>query len=118
MTSNPAWEDFPRPKNQMVIAIGLEHSREAMQAQRAVTDMTNELLKKNADSLKAGTIETAKEAERGIIDIETLVQTNQSLIDTMNEVIRIQEEGRQQRREAEKTLAKMENELKNRLVNG
>ena len=109
---------LPLWKNQMVLAIGLEHSREAMQAQRAVTNMTNELLKKNADSLKMGTVETAKEAERGIIDIETLVQTNQSLIDTMNEVIRIQEEGRQKRREAEKTLSQMETELKNRLING
>lgn len=109
---------LPLWKNQIVLAIGLEHSREAMQAQRAVTDMTNDLLKKNAESLKMGTIETAKEAERGIIDIETLVQTNQSLIDTMNEVVRIQEEGRQQRREAEKTLSRMEDELKNRLISG
>lgn len=109
---------LPLWKNQMVLAIGLEHSREAMQAQRAVTNMTNELLKKNADSLKMGTVETAKEAERGIIDIQTLVQTNQSLIDTMNEVVKIQEEGRKQRREAEQTLLKMETELKNRLVNG
>ena len=109
---------LPLWKNQMVLAIGLEHSREAMQAQRAVTDMTNELLKKNAESLKMGTIETAKEAERGIIDIQTLVETNQSLIDTMNEVVRIQEEGRQQRREAEKTLARMEDELKSRLISG
>ena len=89
-----------------------------MQAQRAVTNMTNDLLKKNAESLKMGTIETAKEAERGIIDIQTLVETNQSLIDTMNEVVRIQEEGRQQRREAEKTLSRMESELKSRLISG
>ena len=109
---------LPLWKNQIVLAIGLEHSREAMQAQRAVTNMTNDLLKKNAESLKMGTIETAKEAERGIIDIETLVQTNQSLIDTMNEVVRIQEEGRQQRREAEKTLSRMEDELKTRLISG
>lgn len=109
---------LPLWKNQMVLAIGLEHSRDAMQAQRAVTNMTNELLKKNAESLKMGTIETAKEAERGIIDIQTLVETNQSLIDTMNEVVRIQEEGRQQRREAEKTLSRMEDELKNRLISG
>ncbi len=109
---------LPLWKNQMVLAIGMEHSRAAMQAQRAVTDMTNELLKKNAESLKMGTVETAKEAERGIIDIETLVQTNQSLIDTMNEVVRIQDEGRKKRREAEQVLARMENELKNRLING
>ena len=109
---------LPLWKNQMVLAIGLEHSRDAMQAQRAVTNMTNDLLKKNAESLKMGTIETAKEAERGIIDIQTLVETNQSLIDTMNEVVRIQEEGRQQRREAEKTLSRMEDELKNRLISG
>lgn len=109
---------LPLWKNQMVLAIGLEHSRDAMQAQRAVTNMTNDLLKKNAESLKMGTVETAKEAERGIIDIQTLVQTNQSLIDTMNEVVKIQEEGRKQRREAEQTLLRMENELKNRLVNG
>ena len=109
---------LPLWKNQVVLAIGLEHSRDAMQAQRAVTNMTNDLLKKNAESLKMGTIETAKEAERGIIDIQTLVETNQSLIDTMNEVVRIQEEGRQQRREAEKTLSRMESELKSRLISG
>ncbi len=109
---------LPLWKNQMVLAIGLEHSRDAMQAQRSVTNMTNELLKKNAESLKMGTVETAKEAERGIIDIQTLVETNQSLIDTMNEVVRIQEEGRQQRREAEKTLSRMEDELKRRLISG
>ncbi len=108
---------LPLWKNQMVLAIGMQHSQQAMRAQRAVTDMTNELLKKNAETLKQGTIETAQEAERGIIDIETLVQTNKSLIDTMNEVVRIQTEGRQKRAEAEKTLAKMENELKQRLIN-
>lgn len=109
---------LPLWKNQMVLAVGMEHSRQAMQAQRAVTNMTNELLKKNAETLKQGTIETATEAERGIIDIETLVQTNKSLIDTMNEVVRIQTEGRQKRAEAEKTLARMEDELKHRLING
>ena len=109
---------LPLWKNQMVLAVGMEHSRQAMQAQRAVTNMTNELLKKNAETLKQGTIETATEAERGIIDIETLVQTNKSLIDTMNEVVRIQTEGRQKRAEAEKTLVRMESELKNRLING
>lgn len=109
---------LPLWKNQMVLALGLQHTQEAVKAQRAVTDMTNELLKKNAEKLKMGTIETAKESERSIIDIQTLVQTNQSLIDTMNEVVRIQAEGRQKRIEAEKTLYKIENELKNRLVNG
>ena len=107
---------LPLWKNQMVLALGLHHSQQAMQAQKAVTDMTNELLKKNAETLKMGTIETAKESERGIIDLETLVQTNQSLIDTINEVSRIQAEGRQKRAEAEKTLAHMEKELKEKLL--
>ncbi len=109
---------LPLWKNQMVLALGLQHTQEAVKAQRAVTDMTNELLKKNAEKLKMGTVETAKESERSIIDIQTLVQTNQSLIDTMNEVVRIQSEGRQKRIEAEKTLFQMETELKNRLING
>ena len=87
-----------------------------MAAQTAVTDMTNELLKKNAEALKIGTIETAKEAERGIIDIETLVQTNQSLIDTINEVMAIQFEGHAMRLEAERTLYNMEAELKKKLL--
>ena len=87
-----------------------------MQAQRAVTNMTNDLLRKNAETLKMGTIETAKESERGIIDMETLIATNQSLIDTINEVSRIQAEGRQKRAEAEKTLATMEKNLKEKLL--
>lgn len=107
---------LPLWKNQMVLALGLHHSQQAMQAQRAVTDMTNQLLKKNAETLKMGTIETAKESERGIIDLETLVSTNQSLIDTINEVARIQQEGRQKRAEAEKTLATMEKDLKQKLL--
>ncbi|MBR6185297.1 MAG: toxic anion resistance protein [Clostridia bacterium] len=107
---------LPLWKNQMVLALGLHHSQQAMQAQRAVTNMTNELLKKNAETLKMGTIETAKESERGIIDIETLVATNQSLIDTIDEVTRIQAEGRQKRLEAEKTLANMEKNLKEKLL--
>lgn len=107
---------LPLWKNQMVLALGLQHSQQAMEAQRAVTDMTNSLLKKNAEALKIGTIETAKEGERGIIDLETLVSTNQSLIDTINEVSRIQQEGRQKRLEAEKTLATMEKELKKKLL--
>ena len=108
---------LPLWKNQMVLALGLHHSQQAMQAQRAVTNMTNDLLRKNAETLKMGTIETAKESERGIIDMETLIATNQSLIDTINEVSRIQAEGRQKRAEAEKTLADMEVELKKKLLN-
>lgn len=107
---------LPLWKNQMVLALGLHHSQQAMQAQRAVTNMTNDLLKKNAETLKMGTIETAKESERGIIDLETLTATNQSLIDTINEVARIQQEGRQKRAEAEKTLATMEKDLKAKLL--
>lgn len=109
---------LPLWKNQMVLALGLQHTQQAVKAQRAVTDMTNELLKKNAEKLKMGTIETAKESERSIVDMATLIETNQSLIDTMNEVVRIQTEGHQKRIEAEKTLIQMENELKNRLING
>ncbi len=107
---------LPLWKSQMVLALGLQHSKEALAAQTAVTDMTNELLKRNAEALKIGTIETAKEAERGIIDIETLVQTNQSLIDTINEVMAIQSEGHAKRIEAEKTLYAMEAELKQKLL--
>ncbi|MBE5786315.1 MAG: toxic anion resistance protein [Clostridiales bacterium] len=109
---------LPLWKNQMVLALGLHHSQQAMQAQRAVTDMTNDLLKRNAETLKMGTVETAREAERGIIDMETLVQTNQSLIDTITEVTRIQQEGRQKRIEAEKQLAVMEKDLKEKLLHG
>ena len=107
---------LPLWKRQMVLALGLHHSQQALKAQQAVTDMTNELLRKNAETLKMGTIETAKEAERGIVDIETLVQTNQSLIDTINEVMKIQSEGHAKRIEAEKTLYQMENELKRQLL--
>ena len=107
---------LPLWKSQMVLALGMHHSQQALQAQTAVTDMTNELLRKNAEALKIGTIQTAKEAERGIIDIETLVQTNQDLIDTINEVMSIQSEGRAKRIEAEKTLYNMEAELKKKLL--
>ena len=107
---------LPLWKSQMVIALGLHRSQEALKAQTAVTDMTNELLKKNAEKLKVGTIETAREAERGIIDLETLVNTNQSLIDTINEVMRIQDEGRAQRVNAEKQMFAMETELKQKLL--
>lgn len=107
---------LPLWKSQMVLALGLHHSQQALKAQTAVTNMTNELLKKNAETLKMGTIETAKEAERGIIDIETLVHTNQSLIDTINEVMQIQKDGRTKRIEAERTLYQMEGELKKKLM--
>jgi len=108
--TRPLW------KSQMVLALGLQHSKEALAAQTAVTDMTNELLRKNAEALKIGTIETAREAERGIIDMETLVQTNQSLIDTIDEVLQIQSDGHQKRMEAEKQLYNMEADLKKKLL--
>ena len=92
---------IPLWKNQMIIALGVHHSTEAAKAQRQVSDMTNELLKKNAENLKMATIETAKESERGIVDMETLKQTNQSLISTLDEVMKIQEDGRQKRAAAE-----------------
>ncbi len=107
---------IPLWKNQMAIAIGIQHSTEAAEAQRQVSNMTNELLKKNAAALKMATIETAKEAERGIVDIETLKNTNESLISTLDEVMRIQTEGREKRRQAEIDLQNMENQLKNRLL--
>ena len=107
---------LPLWKSQMVLALGLHHSQQALSAQTAVTNMTNELLRKNAETLKMGTIETAREAERGIIDIETLIDTNQSLIDTINEVLAIQQNGRTQRIEAEKTLYQMEADLKKKLL--
>ena len=107
---------LPLWKSQMVIALGMHRSQEALKAQTAVTDMTNELLRKNAEALKTGTIETAREAERGIIDLETLVATNQNLIDTINEVMRIQDEGRGQRLNAEQQMINMEEELKKKLL--
>ncbi|MBQ4575445.1 MAG: toxic anion resistance protein [Clostridia bacterium] len=107
---------IPLWKSQMVIALGLAHSSQAMKAQRAVTDMTNELLKRNAEALKMGTIEVAKESERGIVDIETLKQTNETLISTLDEVVKIQEEGRTKRREAEAELGRIEEQLKQKLL--
>ena len=107
---------IPLWKSQMVLALGLEHSRQATAAQSAVTEMTNELLKKNADMLKMGTIQTAKEAERSIVDIETLQHTNQQLIDTLDEVLNIQREGAEKRRAAEVELGKIEGELKQKLM--
>ncbi|MBQ8087132.1 MAG: toxic anion resistance protein [Clostridia bacterium] len=107
---------IPLWKSQMVLAMGLAHTQDAMQAQRAVTDVTNELLKKNAEKLHMATVESAKEAERGIIDIETLKQTNQMLIDTMDEVLTIQRNGRESRRNAEAELAQIEGELRNKIL--
>lgn len=107
---------IPLWKSQMVLALGLENSRKATAAQTAVTNATNELLRKNADMLKMGTVATAKEAERSIIDIETLQHTNQQLISTLDEVIQIQKEGAQKRREAEAELGRIEGELKQKLM--
>ena len=107
---------MPLWKSQMVLALGIAHSTQAAKAQREVTDMTNELLRKNAQTLKMATIQTAQEAERGIVDIETLKNTNASLIQTLDEVMKIQQDGRQKRRQAEVELRQMENELKQKLL--
>ncbi|MCD8365130.1 MAG: toxic anion resistance protein [Clostridiales bacterium] len=107
---------IPLWKSQMVLALGIEHSNQAAMAQREVTDMTNELLRKNADVLKTATIETAKESERGIVDIETLQHTNESLISTFDEVMRIQSEGREKRKAAEEEMVRIESELKKKLL--
>ena len=107
---------IPLWKNQMVLALGIAHSQQAMQAERAVTDATNELLKKNAATLKQGTIEIAKESERGIVDIETLKHTNESLISTLDEVLQIQTDGAKKRQEAEQELRRIEGELKQKLL--
>ena len=107
---------IPLWKSQMVLALGLEHSRQATEAQSAVSNMTNELLKKNADMLKMGTVETAKEAERSVVDIETLQHTNQQLIATLDEVMQIQKDGAVKRKEAELELGRIEGELKQKLL--
>ncbi len=107
---------IPLWKSQMVLALGMENSRQATAAQAAVTEMTNELLQKNADALKMGTIETAKEAERSIVSIEAIQHTNQQLISTLDEVMRIQSEGAQKRKEAEMELGRIEGELKQKLL--
>ena len=107
---------IPLWKSQMVLAIGVENSSRAAKAQREVTDMTNELLRKNAEKLKLATVETAKESERGIVDIETLKATNESLISTLDEVMKIQQEGKEKRRTAEAELNRIENELKQKLL--
>ena len=107
---------IPLWKSRMVLALGVEHSAQAAAAQREVTDMTNQLLRKNAEKLKLATVETAKESERGIVDIETLKMTNESLISTLDEVMHIQQEGRQKRREAEQEMMRLEGELKQKLL--
>jgi len=107
---------IPLWKSQIVLALGISHSQNAMKAQREVTDLTNQMLKKNAETLKMGTIDVAKESERGIIDIETLKYTNQSLISTFDEVMKIQEDGRSKRKQAEAELKLIEAELKNKLT--
>ena len=107
---------IPLWKNQMVLALGLAHSQQAMEAERAVTNMTNDLLKKNAEALKMGTIETARETQRGVVDIETLQQTNKSLIETLDELNKIQSEGRAKRQAAEQELTRIEDELKQKMM--
>lgn len=107
---------IPLWKSQMVLALGVEHASQAAKAQREVTDLTNEMLKKNAATLKQNTIDTAKESERGIVDIETLKQTNQTLISTFDDVLTIQEEGRKKRADAEVELRQIENDLKEKLL--
>lgn len=107
---------IPLWKSQMVLALGIAHSTEAAQAQRQVTDLTNELLKKNAQALHMASVETAKESERGIVDIETLKQTNQDLISTLDDVLKIQKEGRTKRQQAEMEMRRMEADLKNKLL--
>ncbi|MBQ6645381.1 MAG: toxic anion resistance protein [Clostridia bacterium] len=106
----PVW------KSQMVMALGIEHSQQAMEAQQAVTNLTNDLLKKNAENLHMATVATARAAERGVIDVETLTYTNQKLIETMDEVLKIQNEGKEKRRAAEETLKNIEQELKQKLL--
>ena len=107
---------IPLWKSQMVLALGVEHSAQAAAAHREVTDMTNELLRKNADTLKMAVTETAREAERGVVEIETLKHTNETLISTLDEVMQIQREGRQKRAEAEQEMRRIEMELKTKLL--
>ena len=107
---------IPLWKSQMVLALGVAHSQQAVEAQREVSEMTNELLRKNAETLKMATVETVKESERGVVDIETLRHTNEMLISTLDEVIQIQEDGRARRAEAETELCKIEEELKQKLL--
>ena len=107
---------IPLWKSQMVLALGVEHSNQAARAQREVTDLTNELLQKNADTLKMASVETAKESQRGVVDMETLNHTNETLISTLDEVMQIQAEGKVKRQEAEVEMAKLEQDLKNKML--
>ena len=107
---------IPLWKSQMVLSLGIHHAQQAMEAQRQVTDMTNRLLKTNADMLKMASVETAKESERAVVDLETLQHTNQTLIETLDEVLQIQQEGRQKRQQASAELKRMEDELRNKLL--
>lgn len=107
---------IPLWKSQMVLALGVEHSAEAAKAQREVTDMTNELLRRNADTLKMATVETQKESERGVVDLETLRHTNETLISTLDEVMRIQQEGREKRAQAEQEIGRLEGDLRGKLL--
>ena len=107
---------IPLWKNQIVLSLGITHSKQAMEAQREVTNMTNELLKKNAETLHQATVDTARESERGIVDIETLQHTNEKLISTLDEVLNIQKEGRDKREAAQLELRRIENELTNKLL--
>ena len=107
---------IPLWKSQMVLALGIEHSNQAAKAQREVTDVTNELLKKNADLLKTASVETAKESERGIVDMEKLQKTNADVIQTLDDVMKIQKEGREKRQAAEAEMVRMENDLKAKLL--
>ena len=107
---------IPLWKNQMVVALSLQHSKEALGAQKAVTDLTNELINKNAEALKQGTIEIAQESERGVVDIETVQNANNKLIETIDELVKIHEDGREKRALAEVELGKMEAQLKAKLL--
>ncbi|MGL4847612.1 MAG: toxic anion resistance protein, partial [Clostridium sp.] len=107
---------IPLWRSQIVLTLGVNHASDALKAQKEVTNMTNELLKRNAEILKTATIETAKESERGIVDIETLKSTNETLISTLDEILNIQTEGRQKRKEAEVELRSIEEQLKNKLL--
>ena len=107
---------IPLWKNQMVIALGVEHASQAARAEREVNEMTNQLLMKNADRLKTATIEAARESERGIVDIETLRHTNEQLISTIDEVMAIQKDGREKRAEAKQELIRIEDQLKDKLL--
>ena len=107
---------IPLWKSQMVMALGIAHTQKAMEAQRSVTDLTNELLQKNAQKLHMASVESAREAERGIVDIETLKKTNQQLIETMDEVLTIQQQGKEKRRSAEKELAEIETQLRQKIL--